>query len=173
MKEAIESAFPQVITGLCLQTETRSAFYIYDSEVEPRRCYISEKETEKIHFTVYNPASAEVVFLAIDKCIFDDQGPARCDFALFTDSKFCFVEIKDVKTRGRRRARLQAKDQLISTIDQFIQRGVSFNNQELMAIVCFVKKELYPSISAQYIDTLVEFEDRFGAQFLITNNLSF
>ena len=88
MKQAIENAFPQVINGGCLETEKRSLFHIYDSVIDPRRCHISHLETDDVHFTVNNPNNREIHFLAIDKCIFDDLGPSRCDSALFSNSVF-------------------------------------------------------------------------------------
>ena len=88
MKQAIENAFPQVIKGGCLETETRSLFHIYDSDLDPRRCHISHLETDDVHFTVNNPNNRDIHFLAIDKCIFDDLGPSRCDSALFSNSVF-------------------------------------------------------------------------------------
>ena len=173
MKQAIENCFPQILNGDCLTSDTRSIFHIYDSNDDPRRCYIRQKEIDEIHFTVENPDNKNVQFLAVDKCIFDDKGPSRCDFALFTDLTFCFIEIKDVKVRGRQKARIRAKNQLLNTIEEFIQRGVRFDDHDLVAIICFVERDLYPSRSAQYIDTIVEFEERFGSKFLITNNFKF
>lgn len=173
MQKAIENCFPQILNGDCLAVDKRSKFHIYDSNDDPRRCFVSQNETDEIHFTAINANNKNVQFLAIDKCIFDDQGPSRCDFALFTDLDFCFVEIKDVKMRGRQKARIRAKNQLLNTIEEFIQRGVGFDTVDLNAIICFVERDLYPSRSAQYNDTILEFEERFGSKFLITNNFAF
>lgn len=173
MKQALENAFPQVIKGGCLETETRSLFHIYDSDLDPRRCHISHLETDDVHFTVNNPNNVDIHFLAIDKCIFDDLGPSRCDFALFSNSVFCFVEIKDVKMRGRQKARVNAQKQLSSTISEFLEQGVIFHNLNLEAIICFVHYELYPAITATSIDAVVEFQDQFNARLLIGNSRTF
>lgn len=174
MKEDIENSFPQVINGVCLEIETRSLFHIYDSDVDPRRCHISHFETDDVHFTVNNPDNKAIHFLAIDKCVFDDNGPSRCDFALFTDSIFCFIEIKEVSKMGqRKRAREKAKEQLFTTITEFLNRGFLFDNYILEAIMCFVRNELRPAITATSTDAVVEFEEQFGAKLLIGNSRTF
>ena len=173
MKEAIENSFPQVINGGCLEVETRFLFHIYDSNVDPRHCHISQQETGGIHFTVNNPENDEIHFLAIDKCVFDDLGSSRCDFAVLTNSVFCFIKIKDVKMRGRQKARINAQKQLSNTINEFLEQGISFANYHLEAIICFVHYDLYPAITATSIDAVVEFEEQFGAELLIGNYRAF
>ncbi|GLU52988.1 hypothetical protein [Dyadobacter frigoris] len=47
MKLAIEDAFPKVSDSGCLQTFEKS-FEIYDSDEEPKRCYVSNNVDQDV-----------------------------------------------------------------------------------------------------------------------------
>ena len=172
MKQSIEMAFPQSIAGDCLIVQSSEEFHIYDRVTHPKRCYIRDDETQVVHFTVVNPQNKDIHFLAIDACLFDEKDEPRCDFAIFDDTVFCFVEIKDIKGRQRRNARINAQKQLSNTIKQFLNSGIAFS-AGLEAIVCFATEKIYPATTAQSIDAVVEFEQEFGARFLIGNSRTF
>jgi hypothetical protein len=172
MKETIENAFPQIVGGACLEVLNETEFYIFDSPVEPKRCFISEKDSDPAHFTVNNPAAKVLSFLAIDKCLLDDGQPARCDCAVFEDSKFAFIEISDSKKLHRNKKRKHAVDQLGNTIDLFRGKGIMFP-EELNAIICFVGKKIHPARTSQKSAASVLFYDERKAILLEGNELSF
>ena len=101
MKEVIEAAFPQILSGNCLKGVTESEFHIFDNEVEPKRCYIKRFDHDPKHFTVNNSLNQEINFLAIDKCVLTDKDETHCDCAVFTDQQFAFIEISDSKKLHR------------------------------------------------------------------------
>ncbi|RDB02809.1 hypothetical protein [Runella aurantiaca] len=137
MRQSIEAFFPQCIEGKCIETE-QGDFQIFDSEQEPKRCYIRKNEEEPTHFSVLNPAQKEVNFLAIDKCILYDNAKEHCDFAVFDDTRFSFVEIKARHPLHKRRLsdRKKARQQLQETILHFQENGIEFKNINLEAIIC-------------------------------------
>ena len=61
MKQLIETTFPQSRTGNCIDTE-KGDFQVFDSETEPKRCYIRRSEEELVHFKVLNPNQKEIHF---------------------------------------------------------------------------------------------------------------
>lgn len=173
MKQAIEVAFPQVKNGGCLQTFEKS-FEIYDSDDEPKRCYVSNETDQDVHFAVLNPGNKEISFVAIDNCVFNAKDSKRCDCAIFSIDTFCFLEIKNVGVKQRRNSRIDAQRQLASTIIEFKDRGISFDNYELEAIISFGNiKNIYPVGRAQSLNAELEFEIRFNAKLLIGNARTF
>lgn len=173
MKQAIENAFSKVNDSGCLQTFEKS-FEIYDSDEEPKRCYVSDNGDQDVHFAVLNPGNKEISFVAIDSCIFNGKDGKRCDCAIFGNDTFCFVEIKNVGVKQRRNSRIDAQKQLASTIIEFMSNGISFDNYELEAIISFGNaKSIYPVGRAQSLNAELEFEVRFNAKLLIGNARSF
>ncbi|MCF2442458.1 hypothetical protein L0657_00720 [Dyadobacter sp. CY345] len=172
MQQAIENSFPQIVGGTCLERLTTS-FEIFDNDSDPRRCYVRKNLNEQVHFAVKNPRNIEIHFLAIDKCIFTDLGPSRCDCAVFTESDFCFLEIKFSKKLGqRKRARETAQKQLQNTIYEFIKANISFHRLQLKAIICIVGNNSYPVARAESLNAVVDFLDKFNAELLVGNEIT-
>jgi hypothetical protein len=173
MKQAIEDSFPHVKGGGCLQTFKKS-FEIYDSDEDPKRCYVRNDINQEIHFAVLNPRNEEINFVAIDSCIFNVKDTRRCDCAVFSSNVFCFLEIKNVSVKQRRNSRIDAQRQLANTIIEFTNSGISFENHDLEAIVSFGSaKNVYPVGRAQSLNAELEFEERFKAKLLIGNARTF
>lgn len=173
MKQAIENSFPQVKSGGCLQT-FKTSFEIYDSDADPKRCYVRNSITQDIHFAVLNPRNEEINFVAIDSCIFNVKDAKRCDCAVFSSNVFCFLEIKNVGAKQRRNSRIDAQKQLANTIIEFMNSGISFDNHALEAIVSFGRaKNVYPVGRAQSLNAELEFEERFKAKLLVGNARTF
>ncbi len=102
--EQIKKAFLRCVENNCLIVTNSERIEIFDDEVA-KRCFIRNNETQPIHFTILNPSQKEIAFLAIDKCLFfDDEGWEKCDFVVFDDKTFCFVEIKQAKASRRKQA---------------------------------------------------------------------
>ena len=157
MKQFIEKAYPQIIQNTCLEILTDFEFSIYDSEIG--RCFIQKEVDEIIHFTVKNPNHKEIGFLAIDKCIFMDSDKIkRCDFAVFDNKTFCFVEIKETNQRKSENSR-KAREQLLITIDEF-KGKIDFSDKRLEAyvVVGLDFKKVYPASKSQDLLSILKFE---------------
>ena len=156
MKQFIEKAFPQIIQNTCLEIITDTQFSIYDSE--SGRCLIQKENDGIIHFTVKNPNKKDIGFLAIDKCIFmDNDNIERCDFAVFDNKTFCFIEIKETARRKSENSK-KARSQLLTTIQEFIKK-IDFSNMRLEAyvVVGLDFSEVKPASKAQDLVTTLEF----------------
>ncbi len=141
MSKDLISAF---LEGDCLKIETSLEFSIADGEANTGRCYIVNAEETEGQFKVSNPRGKEIYFLAIDKCLLDDQDNLeRCDFAIFDESTFCFVEIKETRRR-RGKVREKAIQQLEATINYFKQH-IDFEDYRLEAIIYLVSRGAYPA----------------------------
>ncbi|MGA0560747.1 hypothetical protein ACO2Q8_29040 [Larkinella sp. VNQ87] len=157
MKEQLEQVIPKVSTNGCLEAISDLEFGIYDSET--KRSYRQTDPNGIIHFTVENPNRKEIHFLAIDKCLFDDSEPIeRCDFAVFDNRTFAFVEIKETDSSIQRSAHnRKAKSQLKATIE-FFQNSISFTVKHLEAYVCVGTTESRPARRASDLNEILEFE---------------
>jgi hypothetical protein len=161
--DSLTAAFPQVVGSDFLQTLTGTSFYVYDQDVEPKRCFAHEDSTGTCHFTVYNSTGRPVHFLAIDKClIMDSDGIEHCDFALFDAKTFCFVELKIVTSALQRgEANRKAKAQLKATILHFREK-LTFSTKRIEAYVCVGTTAPRPARRASDLDEIFEFEEELG-----------
>jgi hypothetical protein len=84
-----------------------------------------------------------VYLIAIDKCLIQEEGVRTCDFALFDDRTFAFVELKLNVTTSRLKnaddTRESALNQLNRTLirfnSDFIIKGFEFNYPNIYLIV--------------------------------------
>jgi hypothetical protein len=174
MKQSIEITFPQSGMGNCIETE-KGDFQIFDSEIEPKRCYIRRSEEESIHFKVLNPNQKEVHFLAIDKCILYDDAKEHCDFAVFDDATFSFVEIKARHPEHKRRNQDKKKAcrQLKETIGYFVEKGINFEKINLEAIICLTSEVTHPVANSESQNAVAEFLFSFNAKLLVGEEKEF
>lgn len=139
MKNKIIQAFPDRATD-CIETMNDEKFQILDQS--PGKCIISDDGD----FQVINPNKKDIHFLAIDHCLLPDD-IKKCDFAIFDDTLFVIVEMKNVKTKSRRVKKREAIKQLINTIEIF-RKKIDFVGNDLEAIICFAGKKIYPARSS-------------------------
>ncbi|MBB3840943.1 hypothetical protein FHS57_004964 [Runella defluvii] len=173
MKQSVESAFPQVLAGNCLESTTQPQFELFDSQVPPQRCYIKHSDEQEGHFSVTNDSQKTIHFLAIDKCVFGDDAETHCDCALFDENVFCFIEIKDAGKRTRKEHRRKAYQQLKSTILVFRFREVFREETQVEAIISFVSKSSYPVRTSSSADAALMFELECNAQLMEGNQKEF
>lgn len=174
MKQSIETTFPQSKIGNCVETE-QGDFQVFDSEIEPKRCHIKRYEEQPAHFKVLNANRKEVHFLAIDKCILYDDAKEHCDFAVFDDATFSFVEIKVRHPEHKRRNQDKKKAcrQLKETIAYFQEKGIDFQDINLEAIICLTSEETHPVANSESQNAVAEFLFSFNAKLLIGNKKEF
>ncbi len=173
MRQSIENAFPQVATGRCLEVESAPGFELFDSAIPPQRCFIRRHHEQERHFLVRNPSQKPIHFLAIDKCMLNDDAETHCDCALFDEHTFCFIEIKDAGKGTRAKHRHKAYQQLKSTILLFRNRAVFQDDATIEAIISFASKSSYPVRTSSSNDAALMFEMECNARLLEGNEKIF
>ncbi|PWK28649.1 hypothetical protein LV89_00854 [Arcicella aurantiaca] len=180
MKQLIENTFP-CQTGKCIEIRNESKFWIdeHPEKVEfgqiPKKSFVLLQTNDDLLFTVLNPTQKEITFLAIDEGVFQgtiEYSDGRCDFALFDDRRFCFVENKNVNLKHRRQERLSAFDQLKETILKFKEK-LDFGNYQVEAQVSFKASQIYPRQRSSNQNKVVEFEDELNVALFENNNIEF
>lgn len=157
MRNLIERTFPKAVQGNCLQTLVESEFSVFDTDA--KQCAIQTNSLGLKHFTVENPTGRDIHFLAIDHCLFSDKDQTRCDFAVFDDKTFCFVEIKETETAARRSEHYQqAKDQLKATI-QYFREQMTFTTKRIEAYACVGSTRARPARQSADLNEQIEFAD--------------
>ncbi len=159
----LQITFPNLQLNNCLSQHSLTYFGVIDDGLN--KCYVEPDGTIKADFKVFNNDAQNINFLAIDKCIFSrDYSDERCDFALFDDSQFTFIEIKApqnlfIRTRLINKAFRQLEATILEFNNQNVFRGVRIG---LEAIVCLVvNKQSYPVISTSILSKQVEFSKRY------------
>ena len=133
-----------------------------------------DESIEDQPFKVFNPSQKEINFLAIDKGLFLDipEHPARCDFAVFDNLRFCFVESKTSTLGQRSKERKDAIKQLKSTI-QLFQEKINFEGFQIEAQVSLRAKRIYPRQNSHRQNDVKEFEDELNVSLYENNTIEF
>lgn len=154
----------------CFLEENAAYFEIFDDEKEG--CLIRlEKETG--HFQIENPNKKNIGFVKIDDCLLPSHEHRKADFAVFDETCFCIVEIKNVKTSRRKKARANAFEQLEKTLDIFQEKEIDFSNHKLQAITAFTFERSYPIATTRMQSKVKHFFDKFNADLMEGNSKSF
>ena len=166
--QRLRNTFAVDETSDCL-AETNSAiievFDCYDCIPAKQRSYIRTREDEPVHFTLFNPANANLTFAAFDNCLLGPLHVSRCDFILGNFQKLYFIEIKQVKTNKRRAAKTEAIKQLHSAI-HFLKQKINLQATKLVAVICLKAKQVYPLQSAKRSAELLTFKERHNANLM-------
>ncbi|MCY7352888.1 MAG: hypothetical protein LH606_19890 [Cytophagaceae bacterium] len=154
MKRLIEEAFP--VAFPCLETHNDTCFGVIDP-LGNKKCFVSTSPDETAHFKVLNPSAKQIHFLAIDHCLASSSDPQRCDFALFDEVTFCFVEIKETnRPQQRAKHRQRAKEQLLETI-QWFQTKIDFSEKSVEAHLCVGRLSPRPKLASQDAAAVLRF----------------
>ncbi len=175
MKRLIETAFPHCITNSCIEQETSTIIQIHDDEVLGRSCiHRTPAVLQYPKFIIKNPAGKLIYFLAIDNCILFSHDGEKCDFAVFDDKVFSFVEIK--KGGGSHLNKTQKKntalDQLRATLAIFLPL-IDFRRYRVMACISVGYFTQSPVASAQDLNLLVEFINNYNVELIEGNEIEF
>jgi len=167
MIKAILGAFDNDISA-CL-TETNSTlielFDDYDALPVLQRSYIKTEQDQPVHFLIYNPSEANLVFAALDNCILKSKDISRCDFVIGNFEKLYFVEIKRVNKGQRRQARTSAIQQLQSSLSLFKSK-LNLTDTELIAVICLKAKQIHPLQTATRAAEMVAFKETYNANLM-------
>lgn len=182
MKQLIENTFP-CQTGKCIEIRNEAIFWIdeYLEDVDNferlrGKSFVIIETDNELLFTVRNPSHKDVHFLAIDYGIFKDTkeyAGGRCDFALFDDKRFCFIESKNATLRQRNKERLSSFVQLKDTINKF-KEHLDFGNYQIEAQVSFQSnKKVYPRETSSHQSKVLEFEIELNVALFENNDIEF
>ena len=181
MKQLIETTFP-CKTGNCIETKNETIFWVdeYPDKIEygrnRKKSFVVIETEDELLFTVKNPTQKDVHFLAIDQGIFygtKEYESGRCDFALFDDARFCFIENKDVTLKQRNKERLDAYKQLKETIVKF-REHLDFGNYQIEAQLSFKSsRKIYPRETSSNQDMVKEFDDELAVALFENNDIKF
>ena len=84
MIQALISAFENDISYCLIETDSEliEVFDCYDCLPDQQRCFIRIEDGQPVHFELINPLRANLVFAALDNCIFRSHEQSRCDFMI-------------------------------------------------------------------------------------------
>jgi len=171
----IAAVFPQCTTNACLETTTDSTFTVIDP-AEDKKSIIYKGGIDTLsppYFTIHNRTNKPIGFLAIDHCLFFDHDNEKCDFAVFDNSVFCFVEIKRGSGRKKGKIRKKAIDQLRATIIAFDKCNVDFTGYKREAFVSVGYNESFPKVKSRSQDAGKEFEDDYNVELFQGSEITF
>jgi hypothetical protein len=146
MDKSLKLSFSKINDNHCLETKADKLFYVHDCP-HTKKSIISLEKPAEHHFKVINKKAQSLRFLGIDHCMFFDGDFKKCDFALYDNATFCFVELKEVKKddhQMRRAAKKKAEQQLLSVIELF-QNTLDFSKTNLEAYLCVGFQRTRPS----------------------------
>lgn len=151
MENQLITIFGQTRVSTCLSTSVKHKEFLVADDEETSQSYIVPEENSSILeeecFKILNPQSKEIKVLSIDACFLIPEygyNEQKCDCAIFSNDKFCFVELK---TNASSRKKItdnikKAIKQLGKTINYFDDNNIDFTEYELEAYVV-LKPRLY------------------------------
>lgn len=171
----LNAAFPQCATNRCLDVENAVEFKIIDTDEGRSTIYRGDSSTLSYpYFTVINPHSKAINFLAIDNCIYFNCDGKKCDFALYDESVFCLVEIKSAlgSASTRRVKRKEAIQQLRANIVSF-KGCLDFGGYKVEACICVGYKVSSPRSKASNQSLAKDFIDNYDVELFEGNEMIF
>lgn len=135
----------------CLEVKTDPQLQIRDHDEDNKPCVFEAKVTEDENvFSIDNPTTKELCFIAVDQCLLFNDSPKRCDCILFDDQTFCFIELKlSVTSRRQGAARAkEAREQLEHTIQYFLNNIDHILKGYLLEAYVVMHPTIYPKRSA-------------------------
>ncbi len=170
MTESIKEAFPDCSVNGCLEFLNATQFFVI--EVAGKSVVVKDgSRSEYPFFKVENLSERRIGFLAIDHCLLFNSDHEKCDFALFNDFTFVFVEMKASKKKQGNTSRDKAYSQLLTTIEAFVAKKVTFGGRKLVACMCVGLKSPTPSFSAKSQSKRLEIWNRFKADLVVASSL--
>lgn len=174
----LRDMFPHIHSDACLEGLNAPLFFIEDHEENSRSRICKDPEGGYLSegtFRVDNPQCEQVCFLAIDKCLFQDEKEGkRCDFSVFAETTFCLVEIKNVKPKNRSKRSKEAIEQLRSTVEFFFTTFEWYKSySKKVAIICFSYKRSIPIVSTEKQNDKFLFLSKYQTELMEGNQISF
>ena len=149
MRVRIENALGNCKYSQKCKCETRDSFeslnaeefFIYDEKDEGSENPVRIVDPgKKYQLTVKNENKKEICLVKSDKCLFTDD-TKKCDCLLFDNAIVYFIEIKTSSSSQRSKRRKDAREQLGTTINIFMENSVDLSGYKLAAVICFSSME--------------------------------
>ncbi len=119
----------------CVSSHSDVLFHVCDQPHPLPVCRRADS-SQDVDLTVANPRSRTIQLVAIDKCLYTDADPTRCDCALICDEEIQFVEFKHGNSKRRTDRVKECISQLAATINAFHSRQIIPDNCTVRAIAC-------------------------------------
>lgn len=166
MVEQLKEIFGSIRTDSCISSDDREKFYITENERTACSYIVDKNEKCELDecFIIRNISKKQIHHLSVDACFLTPEygyEGSKCDFAVFDNEKFCFVELKtNAYSEKRVESTLKiARKQLITTINYFKEKEVDFSEYSLEAYIV-LKDNLYPNTSADKQRRKINFYDK-------------
>lgn len=173
MKNRIAKSFSHCVQDGCI--EISSNYTCFVDEVDGRSRFYSG-DTQKLEypfFTINNEEKKEIHLACVDSCLYKKQGDIkRCDFAVFNDNLFCFVEVKRALDPNLLEVqKSNAANQLRVSINNFKTRGIDFTGYKVQACICVGYTKNVPKVRTTNQSLAIEFEEDFGVELFEGNEI--
>jgi hypothetical protein len=170
MHNKISSQFPTCSSNNCIEVHATEQIYVLDLVSD--KCKVASiSEISISHFCVLNPSKKDIYFLAIDKCIFTDSSHKKCDFAIFDNTLFCFIEIKDTPNRTLTHKK-KSVEQLKVTITKFKEK-IDFTGYTIEAIISWRYTPMRPAATTLMQSAKLDLFENYGVKLLEGNQKEF
>lgn len=173
--EKLKEVFGKEHIEKCLSTTSDVLFFVFEPKKGKNAEISSEVEDEDIAFKVTNPEKKTLYFLAIDGGLIPSHNyeGVRADFAIFSQDKFCLVELKtDSKSSNRVKKNIKkAYEQIKATLDYLEQEGIDTSNYNLEAYIV-LPRGLHHAMRApsEAEDRFVEFTEEYNGSLFEKKN---
>lgn len=176
MKLKIETAYPHCVDNACISIYNDTNFYIQEC-LNPEYCKKrNDAPDEEIDFLVENNNRKDIGLVAIDKCLYDENGPSRCDCAVFEEHIIAFIEFKLGNNRKRTDRLKEARMQLASTIMEFKKRNIIDSTNIIRTYAHVGFHQTKPAVNATILAAIAHFNEKFPdltIEFYADNKTSF
>lgn len=172
MKNQLKETFVQCKDCSCLSAINEKLFGVSEQSDGVCRQVVDNGCAD---FKVENKTEKSMHLLAIDHCIWNDGcGHKKCDFALFNDSHFSFIELKcRAKMKNWSKERSDAADKFRDTLNQFISKKIDFSKHELELYIAFGNRPYTTGSSTRSQVLMDEFSTKYNATLLEGNHKTF
>lgn len=155
-----------LIDSCCHKSITNGEYFIWDNPETKKGEFINETDSWTLKVT--NSTKEDVHFVQVEDCIMN-QSTKQCDWVLFDDGDFYFVEAKDVRPASRKKERANAKEKFTSVV-KFFEQYKNSQNRTKFAVLNFRSSRLLRAASQA---NLLWYQKELGLEYLETNYLEF
>ncbi len=166
MKAQIDNLFPN---NACVYTSNSSTIRLKEID---KITQIIHDENNVEHFLISNDSNSRVKILIIDGCLQFIPVQRKCDFAFWNTDYFCFVEIKVIKLKNKKRYKKDIIEQLEETIQYFINNAINFGNRIIYAIGGWAYYPTKPLISTKMQEQSFRFKQQYNVELMERNQIT-
>lgn len=131
--EELLANFSDLEKDVCYKILDNSVYYL--EEIKDSTVQLKTEE-EYWNLCLENENLREILFLENEYSIMKNEDSKKCDWVIFENNNIYFIESKDVKLRGRKKERIDATKQLITTIE-FYKTKIDLDTVTIFSQICF------------------------------------